>query len=92
MDSIEELEYSELGKAALLSIRRRIEDSMESLDQALKCCEQPDGPYMYAGLLEKEAETLKKLSGIDTLSEMETAVESIRFDRLPSKKTIRSVR
>lgn len=86
MDSIEELEYSELGKAALLSIRRRIEDSMESLDQALKCCEQPDGPYMYAGLLEKEAETLKKLSGIDTLSEMETAVESIRFDRLPSKK------
>lgn len=86
MESLEDLENSRLGGAALLSIRRTLQDCVESLEQALKCCEQPDGPYMYGDLCEKEAEMLRKLTGVQTLSEMEAAVEKIRFDRLPSKK------
>lgn len=86
VESVEELEASDLGKAAILANSRTIKDCIESIEQAVQICEQPDGPYMYGELLEKEREMLLKLSGIETLSEMETAIEKVRFDRLPSKK------
>lgn len=86
IESVEELEGSALGRAAVLANSRTIRDCIESIGQAIRICEQPDGPYMYGELLEKEREMLLRLSGTGTLSEMETAIEKIRFDRLPSKK------
>ena len=86
IESVKELEKSALGQAAVLANSRTVRDCIESIGQAVRICEQPDGPYMYGELLEKEREMLLRLSGIGTLSEMETAIEKIRFDRLPSKK------
>lgn len=86
IESVEELEKSDLGQAAVFAVSRTVKDCIESMESAVRICEQPDGPYMYAELLEKEAEMLSGLAGIETLSEMETAIDKVRFDRLPSKK------
>ena len=86
IESVEQLEQSDWGKLAAESNSRTIKDCLERIEQAIHVCEQPDGPYMYGELLETEREMLEKLSGVETLSEMETAIEKIQFGRLPSKK------
>ncbi len=86
IESVEQLEESSWGKAAAEANSRTIKDCLQMLEQAIKVCEQPDGPYMYGELLETEKEMLQKLSKVETLSEMETAIEKIQFGRLPSKK------
>ena len=58
------------------------------LGMALRLCEEPDGPYMYGETLEREREMALRLreacgAGFDALY---TAFETLRFDRLPSKK------
>jgi len=86
IESVEELERSALGREAVLANSRTVRDCIESMEQAAEICEQPDGPYMYGELLEQETEMLSKLAGIETISGMETAIEKVRFGRLPSKK------
>lgn len=86
MESVEELEQSGWGQEAARANSRTIQDCLERAEQAIRICEQPDGPYMYGELLESEKEMLEKLSAIETLSGMETAIEKIQFGRLPSKK------
>ncbi len=86
MESVDQLEASDWGKAAAEANSRAIKDCLEMMEQAIRVCEQPDGPYMYGELLEAEKEMLEKLSKVETLSEMETAIEKITFGRLPSKK------
>lgn len=60
----------------------------QRLEEALRVCEQPDGPYMYGKLLEQERDMLLRLcqkcgEGYDALY---AAFETLRFERLPSKK------
>ncbi len=86
IENVEQLEQSEWGKLAAESNSRTIKECLERIEQAIHVCEQPDGPYMYGELLETEKEMLEKLSRVETLSEMETAIEKIQFGRLPSKK------
>lgn len=86
IESVEQMEASDWGQAAATANSRTIRDCVEMLTQAIHICEQPDGPYMYAQLLEDEKEMLEKLSKVETLSAMETAIEKVQFGRLPSKK------
>ncbi len=55
------------------------------LEAALAVCEQPDGPYMYAPVLEAEREMLAACRG-ETFREYEAGFARIAFGRLPSKK------
>ena len=55
------------------------------LEAALAVCEQPDGPYMYAPVLEAEREMLSACRG-ETFQEYEAGFARIAFGRLPSKK------
>ena len=86
IENVEQLEQSQWGRLAAESNSRTIRDCLERIEQAIHICEQPDGPYMYGELLETEKEMLEKLSRVETLSEMETAIEKVQFGRLPSKK------
>lgn len=71
---------------------------VEKLSAALGLCEEPDGPYFYAPLLEKEREAAERLlvfcgqaaaeeredvTGYDALC---GAFLAVTFDRLPSKR------
>ena len=66
------------------------------LDDAIRICEEPDGPYMYAELLEREKEMVGGLlrrcgrEGEDQdqgdYEALYTAFGAVRFDRLPSRK------
>lgn len=86
IESVEDLEASGWGKEAARANRRSVQDCLERIEQAVRICEQPDGPYMYGELLEQEKEMLSKLADKESLSDMEAAIGGVKFGRLPSKK------
>lgn len=69
-------------------VRLMISGCAEKLSAALRLCEEPDGPYFYGPLLEKEremAERLYKACGGD-YDALCSAFGAVAFDRLPSKR------
>ncbi len=65
----------------------------EKLRTALKVCEEPDGPYFYGELLERELEMVEKTAALFSRQKARSdydalcaAFANVRFDRLPSKK------
>ncbi len=65
-----------------------LEGYARKLAAALRMCEEPDGPYMYGEILERERDMVRGLrekcgEGYDALY---TAFETLRFDRLPAKR------
>lgn len=85
-ESVEEICQSDYGRYLTEDIRRMITGCREKLEQAERLCEEPDGPYMYGELLEKEIGQLERLEGMDSLEKWESAITAVSFDRLPSKK------
>ena len=85
-ESVEEICQSDYGRYLTEDIRRMITGCREKLEQAERICEEPDGPYMYGELLEKEIGQLERLEGMDSLEKWEGAITAVSFDRLPSKK------
>ena len=68
--------------------RLLLEGCARKLTEAVRMCGEPDGPYMYGELLEREREMAemllaKRAEGYDALY---TAFETVQFERLPSKK------
>ncbi len=84
--SVEQFERSDVGRMTANICFRTVEDCVELFKQAIGICEQPDGPYMYGELLEREKEMFETLAKAETLTQLEVALEKIKFDRLPSKK------
>lgn len=68
-----------------------LQGCVERLSEALRLCDEPDGPYFYGELLEKEKEMAERLLGLcggaeadyDTLC---GAFGKVSFGRLPSKR------
>ncbi|MCM1049092.1 MAG: helicase-exonuclease AddAB subunit AddA [Clostridiales bacterium] len=63
-----------------------LKGALERMNMCITMCEEPDGPYMYGELLDREKENIERL--LDT-SDYERRYESfaaLTFDRLPSKK------
>ena len=56
------------------------------LESAIRICEQPDGPYMYAELLEEEAGMLTRLSAKKNFAEMQQGFGAVSYGRLSAKK------
>ena len=67
-------------------IQKTLLGCAEHLKKALAVCEEPDGPYMYAPLLEAEWEMLENCGKQSGFSACEEAFGKISFGRLPSKK------
>lgn len=78
-------------RGMLQEAAKRLEGCAEQLALARRICEEPDGPYFYGELLEREEEQAEKLAGLCAQENAEfdaisAAFAGLRFDRLPSKK------
>ena len=83
---IEQLNEAVWMKEALKQVRGMADYWVQRMEECLRICEQPDGPYMYGELLENEAEKLKALKDVKEYEAGHTGISSISFGRLPTKK------
>ena len=84
--SVEELEAAAFAQTLVEHLRKISRDLCAEYRKLLQICEEADGPYMYAEMVEEECEMLEKLLGCDCLSAFALAFDKITFGRLSSKK------
>ena len=85
-ESPEELNQAPFMETGMEQVRRVMQNCLYRLRECLKVCAQPDGPYMYGEVLEREEERLEKLGRIEKYEEGYALFQGMVFDRLPSKK------
>lgn len=83
-ESADALFGSELIRDYLDGIRQLILDFAEESLADVRICEKPSGPYKYADVLQKDADTFRKIAAIGDYEELQLAIEGIAFDRMPS--------
>ena len=84
--SLEELGESPWGGYLLKHLRSMIGGCVEKLCRVQTLCQEPDGPYMYGELVDRELEQLEKLESCRTLADYAAKLLAVTFGRLPSKK------
>ena len=67
-------------------LRRMMEGCVEKYKSIVRLCDDPEGPYMYKELVERELEQLEAALAYGSLEEFEAGLGKISFGRLPSKK------
>ncbi len=67
-------------------LRELSDGCAEELDKAVRICEEPDGPYMYAEMLNQELDMVLGLKKAVSLEEYAVLWEKMTFSKLPSKK------
>lgn len=82
----EELEEAEFIRFGVEQAVLMAGDCLQRTEECLKICGQPDGPYMYGEVLEREAEALRKLASVRSYREGYALFQGMSFGRLPSKK------
>ncbi|WP_342756913.1 helicase-exonuclease AddAB subunit AddA [Kineothrix sedimenti] len=87
--SLEELEEKGEGSwidFCMEQIRSLTQDCVRKIEECILICEQPDGPYMYGEVLEREKQRLERLTLLTRYSEGYELFGGMVFDRLPSRK------
>lgn len=74
------------GEWLLSYLRRMVSGCAEKLERVRVLCEQPEGPYMYGELVDRELEQLEGLLACSSLEEYGAKLPAVTFGRLPSKK------
>ncbi len=82
----EDMLSSGFVKNAELRVRRRGKDIGGILDRALKICEEPDGPYMYADMIESDRKYLDRIIKAEDFETMYDAVNGFAWKRLSTKR------
>ncbi len=82
----ESISDSSYGQYLLDYLGKTISGCAEKLERVKKLCQEPDGPYMYGELVEREEGQLEELGGCRSLSDYEKKLPGVSFGRLPSKK------
>ncbi|MCR5772219.1 MAG: helicase-exonuclease AddAB subunit AddA [Butyrivibrio sp.] len=84
----EEFDDTFFVKDCMKKAKTVLAECRDRLSMALHISNEPDGPYFYGDLLEKELEVVSGILDADKLSydEMRAHILNISFDRLPSKK------
>lgn len=77
---------SDYGRYLKGHVEKLIRGCEDKLENAKRLCEEPDGPYMYAELLEQEINMLDGLSGCASLADYAAEIGKVSFSRLPTKK------
>ena len=67
-------------------VRLMAQDCLRKMQECMAVCDQPDGPYMYGAVLEKEAVQLEKLAAVSRYRDGHALFGGMVFGRLPSKK------
>ena len=73
-------------KSLLLQSAALVQEASKLYEEALSVCEESDGPYMYADLLEKELAQIGKIKEAITYEQYCSAFAGLEFGRLPIKK------
>ena len=73
-------------RRALDWAQKYIEDLVELADQCIRICEESDGPYMYAPMLEEDRIILDKLAGAADFEELYERLSDIKWKALSRKK------
>ncbi len=81
--AFEELDWVQ---SCITLARGLIKEMVSKLEKAEKICCEPDGPYMYGELLEKEKSSIEALLRYDTYDALFDGLRTISFDTLPRKK------
>ncbi len=76
----------EIFSRAALLVKRYLADSERMLHMALKLCEDADGPYMYAPMLESDLEIISMVQRARDFREMGAMMEKVSWKRLSGKK------
>ena len=64
----------------------RIEEPEKLIRRGLKICEEPDGPYMYADMLEEDLRGIEKIRKCSDFAEMYDAADRFVWKTLSRKK------
>lgn len=59
---------------------------IQKLEQVQRLCQEPDGPYMFGELVDREIEQLERLAECKNLAEFAAKLPAVSFGRLSSKK------
>lgn len=82
----ENLSDSSYINYSLEDIRNSLEGCAKTYERAIKICELPDGPYMFAELLEGERLAILELLDSKSLEEFEEGIMAFSFGTLSRKK------
>ncbi len=82
MGNFAEFLQSPCGEYLVRYVKAMLTGCVQKLEQAESLCLQPDGPYKYADLLEKELEQAKALAQCD-FEECVAGLQTLTFDKLP---------
>ena len=66
--------------------RRELQEIVESYNVAVKICEEPDGPYMYAQTLEEERDSFEAALKKDSYDGLFDGLRTISYGKLSPKK------
>ena len=83
---LESFTETESGQFLLLHIQGLVKSYVQAYQQLYKISVEPDGPYMYADVIEKELEYLKRVERQENLQKIGEILPNMDFARLPSKK------
>ena len=84
--SVKELQESEDGRYLYAYVQKMLRAVCDELLWAEKICEEPDGPYMYGEVLEKEREDLERVLGTEDVGRLSELLSGFEPGRFPSKK------
>lgn len=85
-ENFEQLCQTPFVKELLVEVKKQVNEAERIYRGGIAICEEPDGPYMYAELLEEELEQVEKINCAQTYMELQEAFNTLDFKRLPSKK------
>lgn len=71
---------------AMNRIGQYLKDILEVLREGIRICEEPDGPYMQADILEADLKMLERAAAAVSFSEMYEQLSSLKWKRLSTKK------
>lgn len=83
---VSDIEKSQWCQYLVNYVRICLREAVSSLSKAIALAQRPDGPYFYGELFEKEQEMLHQAALEEDFSTLQTAFDTIHFDRLPGKK------
>ena len=85
-DSLDTFTGTESGQYLLQHLRGLLESYHQAYGRLYQIATEPDGPYMYADVLEAEQEYLEKVLKQDSLDGIGRLLPNMDFARLPAKK------
>ena len=86
VDTMEAFEASEGAVYAKESLRKALEETMALLEEGIRQCQEPDGPYMYADALKEDRERIQKLLAQTTMRGMYDLFADWKWKRFAANK------